>query len=479
MSNSYGGNLSHPFDKILINTLSVNDFGVFTDSVTSEKVLLIKKGSMSIPWNASKTTFKKIEPKAANEKFVTFDLDPVEPAVATDYEYGVGLIKKVKKPGRGNSDFRPNEKFYGGVINRVSSTGGYIDDVHLENMEDDIIEQVTNDVGIHSASEGAYADAYRCYILRDTGNTDASGFTVTWADGSTYDFTTAASFSAGQLGIQFNADANVNTLLEAHRIATDTYMIISKTAGLNYNLTAGTDVTIDSRRIGFISKYDDILFEVRTNDLGTTYPASKIVIYDSASFAANAKFRITWTNASDDTTEYVDINSGTNVATVVAAIHAAITSDDIKAEAIGTTGIRLCGSEAYKNLVVTFNTGCASTISLTTVHNAGAYSSMSTDDVFRTFANKEHAGILLNAIYTDRPMEGYDYVKYIITYEDTNANMHGASQANTLKKGIEIYVRKNQVTTNYWDANNYMWDADSVGYSADTTLDGLFTAWQA
>jgi len=256
----YAGNLTYPTKPLLFNSVSAQDFGVFTNSVTSQKELLFKKSGISLPYKNKAGTIvgsvKKILPKAWTPRVVLALLGSNAPAEDLHYEYGFTINREVKNPGVGNSEITPFDVYYGGSLPKVTTTSGIIDAVHMTTMREDIIDQITNHKRYSSNGYDAWVNASLAKIITwDAAKTlDINGVTAVVG-------ATVAAFITG-----INADPT--TLVTAYAlpaaIGTSKVVLIAAPGTKTMTLeatAAGTIMVVDTNDyIGLVGKETDINF---------------------------------------------------------------------------------------------------------------------------------------------------------------------------------------------------------------------------
>jgi hypothetical protein len=472
-------NLSYPIKKFFIANPGPANIGVYTDNDSVKKFILKSEGIEIL--GGSTATWTKLETKNAVKKVVGIALSKNYNEASEDY--GIKIVPRRRTPGYvDNSEQRPVGKFYGSKISGLTETAGLYQDAKAVIQEKQIIDMITNDTNNtqfgSSIPSGAIVNARRAYIITDDGTGNASGFTVTKSDGTTYAFTTDSSYSEGQLGIQFNADANVNTILKAYHIGTATYLITSVDNGYNFSIAVGTDTTIVRREILLDSKYDDILYDVQFDTdwaTETGYYLFEMTSTDSFAAAVNAVITV---NGTDNV-----CTSGTNIATVITAIDG---YTGVNALAWGTTILIAGISGTVTNMAITFPS-CNSTNDapyttkayLTFAGTAtGSFSILNADDVQRVFAVSNHMGDLSSAVRQPvATTKGAEYVKYTLTSSPTAIGaIHGASHYDNYKQKIELYVPKSSVRADLFYASDY---TEDVATTENALLEEAIESWNS
>lgn len=472
-------NLNYPIKKFFIANPGPATIGVYTDNSSIKKLILKSEGIEIL--GGSTATWTKSETKNAVKKVVGISLSRNFNEASEDY--GIKIVPSRRTPGYiDNSEERAVGKFYGSRISGLTETAGLYQDAKALIQEKQIIDMINGDTNNTqfgtSIPSGAIVNARRAYIITDDGNDDASGFTVTKSDGTTYAFTTASSFSAGQLGIQFNANANVNTILKAYCIGTDTYLITSVDFGYNFSIEAGTDTTIVRREILLDSKYDDILYDVQLDtDWATETGYFLFDMTSSDSFAAVINSVITVNGTANVCT------TGTNIGTVITAIDG---YTGVNALAWGSTILIAGTSGTVTSMSITFPS-CNSTNDAPYTTNAyltfagtpkGSFSRLNADDVQRIFAVSNHMGDLTSALrHPVSTTKGAEYVKYTLTSSSTEIGaIHGASHYDNYKQKIELYVPKDAVRADLFYSSDY---SEDVATSANALLEEAIENWNS
>ena len=115
------GNLVEITPVLLVNTITAADFGMYTDSLTSVKMLMFKKAGFTIP----KTTnggFIKSSAVTGQVKISYFQLNDIAPADPTRYNFGVTIDPIRQNPGIQSVPY-VGAKFYGGEMSVATSAG--------------------------------------------------------------------------------------------------------------------------------------------------------------------------------------------------------------------------------------------------------------------------------------------------------------------------------------------------------------------
>ena len=255
---SLGGNLTYQIRPILINALSVEDFGVFTNAATSQKEFLFKKDSLSLPYkNAAGTivsSVTKVAGKDAVKKVALALLGTSCPCAECNYEFGFQLVSNVKNPGILNSERYPQITPYFGTLPTVDCTAGSIDETSLSKMRKDIIGAISNHVPYSRLGKAAPAFASVAKIITwdedDTiiinGGTITQGSAIATAITNINTATTTDGVKAYQLPTS---------------IAADKIVIIAKPGATELTLT-GTSTADANIYIGLVAKDGDVSFEV-------------------------------------------------------------------------------------------------------------------------------------------------------------------------------------------------------------------------
>lgn len=483
-------NLTYPNQEILYNSLSATKIGVYTDSVTSKKKLLLKDMGVEIPWDANNTSITTQTTTYGVRKSKLIKLRGVEPASIYEYEYGVRVVRKFQFPAvNTQSEFKNDSKFYGSRFPKLTVSAGSIADADLVIMEDEIIKQITGDTGYSHITDGAVVDARRVYYIDDsTANhtSDATGFTVTFADGTTYAFAIGTTFTAGQIAIQFNANSNVNTLLRAYRVGTNKYAITSINAG--YSFTIGTEVAgadIDERFIELSSKWTDPSWEVELDPIFATQEKFyHYNLYASSYVAATQNVTIN-VNGTDHS-----VASSTNIATVAAAVNSAVSTHGVWATYDATT-IYVAAEDiaSLTNILMTIPDGSTLTIPTTfldtrqgvkvitqSFDGTGRYDLLAYAQVYHKFMGKGHDGDLSMMRPQELPEKNVKYKIYNIYLNSTIGGGAGANHSDIYTQKVSICVKKSETLVDYFTNGSWM---DDAGAAPDRTFEELLTYWQA
>ena len=471
-------NLTQPIPKLLFNTLVTADIGVFTDPVTSYKMLLFKKAGFSIPYISSTAcSSTKISPDEGAGKSVLLTFSTVCPCEECNYEYGIKVIKSVKRPGVLNDDYYPEPRFYGSVLSNVQAcTAGVMAAADVLAMEDEVLSQIGDDTD-------ASVDAFRVYEIEDDTPANESTFTIT-IDGTTTTITGAGDHSTPSITGESdmiattNGTAAVNTTVFAARGITDAKLyIIGLTSGAVFTVAAGTTTTVLGRYMLLDSKVVDEPFHVESDDGFVTQTGwYHYELSASDAYAANANVTM-YTKLSGSWTT-TTLASDTNIATVVAALNAA--AGEVNASIVDTNKIWVLGDSTVQGMDVTIPAG--SNLTLFDFFTAtGEWSFLTSDDVFRVFMHNPSHGALSQMSYSqNKPIDGTSYTKYIFKCTSDVAQLAGgAGHMGTFFKEVHMYVTTSYLATDIWDATDYMYEADNAAFTADQTFDEVIVYWKA
>src|SRR3990167_7353370 len=302
-------NLRQPVAKILINNMTNLTgslrIGLYEDYEKNVKVLSFKEEGINIFGGAATGTRAVPATPLANgslfaglkascgcfdpgeNEFQLVELNPACPCDPCDYGYAITIEKHVKMPGVGNSENQRFRKSYGGVVPIIncSNVPSLIDDLDLRAMEDDMISQIANDLGMFS------------------GNTDIE--TASWSPVEArkaflMEVSDTETFSIFQNGVLImNITAGVSALVTANTITTagsnfgifafatqdnagtnDQVMIMSKSNGILFDVptaSLGAGVTILAHYIALLSKSPKVQFAVQY-DLGFATTTKHILL---------------------------------------------------------------------------------------------------------------------------------------------------------------------------------------------------------
>lgn len=251
-----GGNLKQPLKKVLLNVPGPANLGIYLDSVSGLRVLQFKAHGFSLPFTAG-TTVVVQRPVVPVPKVAVFTLSNVAPINPLDYEFGVSIQGRHRKPGVGNSEFFPHQKFYGGVLPSVTTP--VIAAGELNAMALEIIAGINNDNG-YMTRRPAYQHPGAAVIAGAPLNLQA------WnaASAMTLDLNVvAAGATIGAFVANINAlpgyaaaATGATTLTVVKTDRTNTAIAFANTAG---TIAAAAAV---NGQVGFVQRYDDYTFEV-------------------------------------------------------------------------------------------------------------------------------------------------------------------------------------------------------------------------
>jgi len=473
---SLGGNLTYKDKPILINELTVADLGVYTDGVTSEKMLLFKKHGIAIPYTSS--TLNTVSLSKTNDgikKGVLVSISAPSPCEDCNYDYGLEIIKKVKKPGVKNDDLYGKSRYYGSDIAAIMTpSGGELTDTDKLTMEDMIITDITNDTGL-GQREAGIVDAYRLYIVTLANDTDEA-ITLTDSAGTATTVTLNANTAILNVNL-INADATVSLFVQAFATSTTTIGIMSLTAGTLFTAADGggdTELFPDTRYIVLESKSVDDQFEVRfPKDYATILPFHLFKINIATTTAALMSF---WFDGVEH--QVADTNIATQ-ATYIGDVNTAISPHGYACPNLtGGDYMYVYGLTTNVTMKATYRSA-ANTFVTTWSYSRGQFPSLDADEVFEVFSQLRHLGKLTPNVRITQPALASSWNKLVFRYTSNVGNMHGASHSDGYRQEVVLYLIQGYGTTDLWDASNLMWEtiADDAGFTADDNINDIITDW--
>lgn len=270
MKKGTGGNLMQPTRRFLFNTVTVKDFGMFTDLVTGFKNLIFKKLGYSLAniGLGANITITKQCTDAGQLKVVSVDFDDACPCTECGFDYGINVAIRHMTPGYFNDFAEQQQKPYAGEIANINCVSGAIDSTQIDTMKDDIINQINADLGFMNEFSGANVIAGRAIHL--TAWDAASAITI---NGTAYGAqATIAAFVAA-----INAGTDAYAFLDPTTPATELWVIANTTpTTLTVVNTAGTITVPTKYTIGIISKDVKWTFEVEIQHLDATGTVTEI-----------------------------------------------------------------------------------------------------------------------------------------------------------------------------------------------------------
>lgn len=121
-----GLSFNQPTLKVLMNSPSPNDLGMYTDTNTGQRVLHFLREGISLPFVTGSTIrVQRNRPHVARSVAVT--LSNIPPADLTRYEVGFNVTGFHQNPGVDNDMFTERRSYYGVPIFNVPVTAGVID----------------------------------------------------------------------------------------------------------------------------------------------------------------------------------------------------------------------------------------------------------------------------------------------------------------------------------------------------------------
>ena len=459
------GNINQPISRYLFNEVLNKDWGLFLDE-NSVKNLFLKKYGRTIPKTGTTLTVSDYDPGKYHAHFLEMVKRPV--VAGEPVEFGYSFVKKMRKPGVHNNEYFTHQQYYGGkLLGAMEPTDFVIEDDDVLNLEDQIIASAKLHYLDTSCIDKCFVNLRRAYVVNDSDNTDASGFTVTLEDGSTVVFATGTTFAAGQLAAQFNALSTVNTKLMAIRMAADKYLITSIDPFYKFTIGTLVDTTISNRYIYAENLELGYDVEVRYEQ----GQANKMSAYITSVNGATAT-----TPGMDiyvDGTKYTPTTSST-FATFLANINTAVNGVGVYATKQSTANIFIYAPATVNVFNVTLSDSSTYTL-VKEVTPKGGFSALTSDDVFRLFMNKGNHGALATQQYVTQPINGGIYRKYRLATSFIQDAVGGAAGGKeSVEHIVEIYVLKSAALVNkFKDGGSTRYMDETLPGSADTTLDAL------
>jgi len=508
--------LKNPKKVLFFNSVATTDFGIYNDkdgyavlNIKKEGVSLKAPNAMEVDPAGALTAGLKLTASYTDDGIYQSCLLKLNaPAAAEDiyYDYSLSIRKIVKTPGVNTFQNNTYTKTYGGTLDAVATSGGYVTDAYKLIMENKLLDMITNDTYMHSNNSnlvtnfaGSTVEARRIYHITGIGATDDQDLSVFDPNGTL--LVTVSNFGSDTLGAgasvsletmidALNADATFATYCLALAESTTSCYILFKTAGYKGTITIddGTDntMTIDYRGIHLVSKDTEVQFttEFETPNFFTRYNFG--IIRATWVHSHNSYWRIN--NGASET-----IAVGANVDTFRSNINAA-TFDSTLAHyyiscAEPTTGagwvdivikptVDQIGWKQASMDNVTGGITNGFTISTTNYLRSspsGRFPSLTSDDVARAVMGLQHLGDIPFQ-YKSQPTNGSAYAKYSMVCNTTINDDFGVSQLATYEQEVDLYVLKSAAQTAVWDATDGYYSDTNSG-AADTTLEALLSIW--
>jgi hypothetical protein len=474
-------NLSYQKTQILLNTVGQANLATFKDK-DGVKKLIIKDKGIVLSGGPGASVGKSVS-DAFMGKAVLLKQTKNDPASPVNVEFGFRIESKLRTPGYiDNSEYWPTGKFYGSIAPNLSTFA----DAQVLEMDNIIMRMINGDKGFSqdaAVPTGSIVSARRAYTVVDADNTDASGFTITWPDGTTTAFVTKTTFGDGEFGTQLMASSTaaygstVGALLEAYQIAADTYIITSREEGLEFSLGTGVDATISVPGILLTSRHDDILFNVQFNPYEWTSQGLNLTKINGGGFGSAFNGHV----SVDGTVTEVTATTQANILTALNAI------TGVNALADGTAAMTIASTLAVDFMAVNFpvinaagNAPLTKTPASITFEacKSGKFSVMNADDVAREFAALDHAGFLRSAIRGNfNTTAGISYTKFIVTGTTKVGAIHGASHTSQSEVAVEIYIPTEACRGDLWDDTDKDTGKDVPSGALDRTIEEVLAYW--
>lgn len=459
--------------EMLFNALDTKNFGMYTDTITSQSMLIMKNHGESLPsggafpYQASVRVEKSCEDLGVRQ-LTLLSLNGYCPCEDCDYDYGVFIKAKAKDPGQFNNLEHIQGHGYSGKLDRIECTTGYLNDNLVLAMEDDIIQQVTADTKW-------YADAARVYRVK-LANDGSEEIDITIGSVTTnialanvliQDATTGA--YAGNTNI-INADAAVNGNIRAIAISDDEMLIIGK-PGVLFTIANGAGITaisIEERYIAFMSRTADVQILVEYEQKWATYHQAWLFTLTNPTAAVTDAVSIN-ENGTIDVVNETNVTTTANYGFWDTALTNAYLTYNNTANLWYFAGMDDLGVEMLDIRITGKGT---STIKLAS--GMARFSAMTNDEVFRVFALQQNMGFLSPLVHSEQPIPGVSYCKFAITVSQSGFPGQDVSEITTHKKRVDIYVPRNLVYVNHWTAGSWM-DEDEV--APNRSFQSLLETW--
>ena len=511
-------NLRQPVAKILINSLTATNgslrVGLYEDYVKKVKVLTFKEEGINIFGGpATGTAAVPAVPLATGslfagltascgctdpgkEEFQVVEIQDTMPCDPCDFGYGITIEKHVKMPGVQNNENNRYRKSYGGVVANIG-TGTVIALPVLEDMTDDIVSQISSDLGMFSGNNDPVTaswspvNAHKAYTITiSTGLTFTiiSNGITTVITSATDAQTTCSLVNAGTTAAYVRA-----FVVQDNAFTSDVIMVMSRNNGDAFTITAGS-ATVSNPQIALVAKSAKVQFAVQyTLGFATTTKHNLVhlrsstaagtttinVIYNGVSYTAAAA-----NDAVSTAQTYAD-----NLQVVIDAM--ATPPDDIAAafDTFDDTTY-IYGSSNIDSINLTF-----SALSTTTIADewsgTGKWPWLTGEDVFKIFWNQKDAGKYSAMTYLDQVNPDDEYCFFSLKVDNNIYAIHGANHSDIYNQEIEIYVKSSLLNTNILDSTNpaglslgttYNQQPDTnaaatVAFTVDTSFGDILQIW--
>lgn len=490
-------NLTYPIQKFFLSTMGPTILDIYADAASVKK-LVFKEMGIEVPGGATASWSQEFT-STSKRKITALEMTLNEPATDNrdgSYDFDIRVIAKYKTPAYiDNSEYWPHGKSYAKNMPVLDVTAGAFTAANAIIIENAIMDLIAADTGMLGPKSGSVVRARRAYLVTDTDNSDASGFTVTWPDGTTTVFVTAVTFADGQMGIQANSKttaayggAAFNALLKVYHYDTDKYIVTSHNENLQFTLGTGVDCTIDKRYILLDSRFDDIHYStvVDPNIWNKVNTINLADLTSSDAFAAAVNLHLV---TKTGTTVALNVcTTGTNIATVYGVI-TGYGGINASYDTAGTT-IYIATTMAYSDMFIEFPPYSADGATPYTTNasvsyegtTTGKYSKLTGDDVQRIFANAEHAGELTSAIRKTQTVSASTrYAKFsLIAANQVVGSIIAANHLENYNTQIEFFVPISEIDADIWDGTDIDTPGalhDTLTGAADRTIHELLDVW--
>jgi hypothetical protein len=423
-----GGNLTYPASKQFVNSFGIinpaggaagtNDIRLITDlqaqeGVLGAKTLFFEKDGNYIPGGAQ-ASYTRVDHADSVSKVANIVLEDRGPMDESNHELGFTVEAIAEHPGVYNDNLFGQRRTYAHVFDYLDPVvSGKISDADVMRAYSDINTQIYDDKGRYTGNQQGNVEACVDAMTDLEFSTDITGATFDIPGAGLYGktLTQAAAYIDSPLAI--TAEATVgntvvgdNTLTIANADAVSMYVGQTVTPAVVAPVTPAVITHIEVGATNTVITLDTVWTTIAAATFGVAAEIKKVV-----------------NNAAGLTSPGYGF-----------IVHPA------GAETLAEHSMTLTTRDIFKNLT-TFNVEKLSGIF--TVVADGNFELMPWAEVFREFTSMGHDAPLANMHDFEKPANTYNWVKFILWTNHSNAAIHGASHGGSYRENVILYVPDN------------------------------------
>jgi len=263
------GNLNQSPQEILMNTLSAEDFGVYTSE--GVKQLLFKGAGITLPAKGANGEVSSVIKSCSVDgvlKQVFVQYNDECPCEECGYDYGIEIKSKVQKRGVFNVQL-PVGKYYGDKLDKVTCTNNEIDAAYFDIMYSTTIDLINKD----TKGAGAIISAVKGEVVA-VSNSETAVIEITVAGGTAQTISGSSGDDILDLVDAINTDVDLvgEVLASTDAVATDTAGTIKivQVGSSSFSVTDTTNASTDGAGMFLTAKDVNEQFEVVDSAMTST-----------------------------------------------------------------------------------------------------------------------------------------------------------------------------------------------------------------